>query len=208
MFLQEGVDVAIYETGVGGEYDATNTVDHPAVTGISALGIDHTFTLGETIDKIAWHKAGIQKAGVPSFTVRQVPTAMKVIEKRANERNVKSLQVVDTDPRLQGVKIRPDALFQKSNASLAVALTETVLTKLDPKFKTFLNSLPGEFVSGLEQVVWRGRCEKKAEGNITWYLDGAHTANSIKVAAAWYGDECSQRSVNTPSRAILHGVTS
>lgn len=195
MFLQEGVDAAIYETGIGGEYDSTNIVDRPVVTGISTLGIDHTFTLGETIDEIAWHKAGIQKAGVPSFTVNQVPAAMDVIRKRAQERNVNSLKVVNVDPRLEGVKIRPDAPFQRSNASLAIALAKTALTKLDPTFKLPSNSLSKEFVDGLEQVVWRGRCEKKPEGNITWYLDGAHTVDSIKVAAKWYGDECSQKFV-------------
>ncbi|KAJ5041769.1 uncharacterized protein L3040_005337 [Drepanopeziza brunnea f. sp. 'multigermtubi'] len=189
VFLQENVDVAIYEVGVGGEYDSTNIVDQPAVTGISTLGIDHTFTLGETIDKIAWHKAGIQKKGAPSFSVPQLPAAMKVVEKRAEERAVKSFGVVGLDRRLGGVKIRPDAPFQKSNASLAIALTETLLRKLDPKFQIDSELLPEEFVDGLEQVVWRGRCEKKVERNITWYLDGAHTADSILVATKWFGDE-------------------
>jgi folylpolyglutamate synthase/dihydrofolate synthase len=197
-FLQEGVDAAIYEVGVGGEYDSTNLVQRPVATGISKLGIDHTFTLGETIDKIAWHKAGIQKSGVPSFTVKQLPAAMEVVEKRAGERDVKSLKVIDLDPRLQKVKIRPDADFQRSNASLAIALAETALKKLYPNFQLPPDSLPKEFVDGLEGVVWRGRCETKAEGNITWFLDGAHTEDSILVATRWFGEQCSQRSVVQP----------
>lgn len=196
MFLREGVDAAIYETGVGGEYDSTNIVERPVVTGISALGIDHTFTLGETIDKIAWHKAGIQKQGVPSFTVQQLPAAIDVVESRATEKKVESIRVVDLDPRLERVSIKPDAPFQKSNASLAVALAETVLGKLDPNFKALAQSLPKEFVDGLEKAVWRGRCETKVEGNITWYLDGAHTADSMNVAAKWFGDESSKRSAS------------
>jgi len=199
VFLQEGIDAAVYEVGVGGEYDSTNIVDHPAVTGITTLGIDHIFTLGETIDKIAWHKAGIQKPGVPSFTVKQLPAAMEVLEARAKERNVESLKVVGLDSRLDGVRIRPDAAFQRGNASLAVALAETVIPKLDPKFKASPEKLPKEFVDGLEQVVWRGRCETKAEGNITWYLDGAHTADSILVATKWFGEACSKRFVNSIS---------
>jgi folylpolyglutamate synthase len=195
VFLQEGVDAAIYEVGVGGEYDSTNIVDRPTVTGISSLGIDHTFTLGETIDKIAWHKAGIQKAGVPSYTVRQPPEAMEVVEHRAMERGVKSLRVVDLDPRLMSVNIKPAADFQRGNASLAICLAETVLKKLDPNFKTSPDALPKEFVDALEQVVWRGRCETKVDGNVTWYLDGAHTADSIKVATKWFSDEVSQKYV-------------
>jgi folylpolyglutamate synthase len=112
VFLQEGVNAAVYEVGVGGEYDATNIVDCPAVTGISTLGIDHVLTLGETIRDIAWHKAGIQKPGVPSFTVQQLPAAMEVVDNRAKERGVESLRVVDLDPRLDKVKIRQDADFQ------------------------------------------------------------------------------------------------
>lgn len=193
VFIQEKVDVGIYEVGVGGEYDSTNTVDVPAVTGISALGIDHTFTLGDTIDKIAWNKAGIQKPGVLSFTVNQPLEAMEVVRSRSVERSVKSLVVVEQDSRLDCVKIKPDAPFQKNNASLAIALTETVLQKINPDFKPSPDSLPKEFVEGLETVVWRGRCEKKVDGDITWYLDGAHTADSIKVATKWFSDESSQQ---------------
>lgn len=195
VFLQEGVDAAIYETGVGGEYDSTNIVDSPVATGISALGIDHTFTLGATVDKIAWHKAGIQKQGVPSFTVNQPQAAMDVVSARAKERNVRSLRVVGLDPRLRGVRVKPDADFQKANASLAIALAEVVIQNLDPRFEVSGDVLPSEFVDGVEQVVWRGRCETKVEGNIVWYLDGAHTADSIHVASSWYWDECSKRQV-------------
>lgn len=190
VFLREGVDTAIYEVGIGGEYDATNIADHPSVTGITTMGIDHAYTLGETLKDITWHKAGIQKPGVPSLTVNQLPDAMEVIENRAKERNVKSLKVVDLDTRLENVKIQPNADFQRSNASLAIALAETALQKLDPAFQLPLHSLPREFVDGLEQVVWRGRCEKKVEGNIIWHLDGAHTADSIKIVSRWFGEEC------------------
>ncbi len=192
-FLQEGVRAAIYEVGIGGEYDTTNVVEKPAVTGITTLGIDHTFLLGETIEEIAWHKAGIQKSGVPSFTVIQVPAAMEVIEKRAKEKKVKSLTAIDLDPRLHGVRIEPNASFQKSNASLAIALAESALEKLDPAFKRSRNTLHKEFLDGLEQVVLRGRCETKEEGSITWYMDGAHTADSIEIASKWFGDESSTK---------------
>lgn len=62
VFLQEKVDVAIMEVGIGGQYDCTNMIKQPVVCGVSSLGLDHTSILGTTIDKIAWHKAGIFKA--------------------------------------------------------------------------------------------------------------------------------------------------
>ncbi|KAI5467385.1 Mur ligase [Mariannaea sp. PMI_226] len=193
VFLQEGVDVAVFETGIGGEYDATNVVERPVASGISTLGIDHVLVLGHTIDKIAWHKAGIMKTGSPAFTVQQVPEAAAVLENRAAEKNV-SLQVLEIDPRLASVKIRPDAAFQKRNASLAVALAETALQKLGVSLPGRTEPLSKEFVQGLEKVIWRGRYEVKQEDKVKWHVDGAHTSDSLKMTAKWFSKETSGRS--------------
>uniref|UniRef100_A0A3Q2DIN5 tetrahydrofolate synthase n=1 Tax=Cyprinodon variegatus TaxID=28743 RepID=A0A3Q2DIN5_CYPVA len=61
IFLQEKVDLAVIEVGIGGAYDCTNIIRRPWVCGISSLGIDHTQILGDTIEKIAWQKGGIFK---------------------------------------------------------------------------------------------------------------------------------------------------
>ncbi|KAI1322410.1 tetrahydrofolylpolyglutamate synthase [Xylariaceae sp. FL0255] len=189
VFLQENVDAAVYETGLGGEYDATNIVDRPLATAISTLGIDHVFALGDTVEKIAWHKAGIMKTGSAAFSVGQLPSAAAVLEERAVSKGV-SLKVLDIDQRLKGVNIRPDATYQKRNATLGIALAETALQKLDPEtFKQNESALPKEFVDGLEQVIWRGRCETKTEGNISWHIDGAHTVDSLKMATRWFAEE-------------------
>ena len=198
VFLSEGVDAAVYETGIGGEYDATNVVDRPVAAAISTLGIDHVYVLGDTVDKIAWHKAGIMKPGSPAFTIEQVPAAAEVLRSRAAEKGV-HLETLDIDPRLSlgptPVKIRPDAAFQKKNASLAIALAETVLRKLAPTLvpeaRDLSAPLPKEFVEGLERVVWRGRCEVKEEERVAWHIDGAHTVDSLKMAARWFVGECS-----------------
>ncbi|KAI5921120.1 FolC bifunctional protein [Camillea tinctor] len=197
VYLSEGVDVAVYETGIGGEYDATNVVQRPVATGISTLGIDHVFALGDTVEKIAWHKAGIMKPGSAAFTIEQVPGAAQVLRERAEQKGV-NMKVLEVDPRLKGVKIRPDALFQKKNASLGIALAETALQKLDPSFTPDHSApLPQEFVDGLEQVVWRGRCEVKAEGRIVWHIDGAHTIDSLKMATRWFAEECASAATDT-----------
>ncbi|KAI0895727.1 FolC bifunctional protein [Annulohypoxylon nitens] len=192
LFLQESIDVAVYETGIGGEFDATNIVPHPLASGISTLGIDHVFALGNTIDKIAWHKAGIMKKGSAAFTIEQVPEAAQVLQDRAKEKGM-SLKVLEIDPRLKGVNVRPDAVFQKKNASLGIALAETALRKLDPTFTLDLSALSKEFVDGIEQVVWRGRCEVYAEGPVIWHVDGAHTVDSLRMATRWFAGECAKR---------------
>lgn len=198
-FLQEGIDTAIYETGIGGEFDATNVVERPVASGISTLGIDHVYVLGDTVEKIAWHKAGIMKTGSPAFTVGQTSGAAEVLEKRAEEKGVE-LKVLEIDPRLKDVAIRPDATFQKKNATLGIALAETALKKFDPTFSSSPTSLPQEFVDGLEKVVWRGRCEVNEEGKLIWHADGAHTVDSLKMAARWFAAETASRYVTCQCR--------
>jgi len=191
-FLQEGVDAAVYETGVGGEYDATNLVEQPLASGISTLGIDHVYVLGDTVEKIAWHKAGIMKTGSPAYTVEQLPGAMEVLRNRAEEKQV-DLKELPVDPRLEGVQVRPDALFQKRNASLAIALAEKAVDKLGIAKLQDTETLPKEFVDGIENTLFRGRCEVKAEDGITWHVDGAHTADSLKMSAKWFAKEIEGR---------------
>lgn len=79
VFLNENIDVAIYETGVGGEDDSTNVIEKPIVTGITTLGIDHVKTLGLTIKDITWHKARIFKSECPTYSAPQIPQALEVL---------------------------------------------------------------------------------------------------------------------------------
>ena len=61
VFLQEKVDVAVIEVGIGGAFDRTNVISKPVVCGVTSLGLDHLNLLGSTIEEIAWHKGGIFK---------------------------------------------------------------------------------------------------------------------------------------------------
>lgn len=64
-FDEEEAEYIILETGLGGRLDATNSIEHPVLTVITSIGMDHTEILGDTIEKIAAEKAGIIKPGVP-----------------------------------------------------------------------------------------------------------------------------------------------
>lgn len=186
VFMQEGVDAAIYETGVGGEMDSTNIIEKPLATAITTLGIDHVKTLGDTVDLIAWHKAGILKNGSPSFTTDQVTEAMAILQKRATEKGVALTKVIPSEA-LGKVAISPAEDFQKQNASLAVELATVVLNKHGIPVNRSKDMLPTQFVDGLEGLVWRGRCETKTTGKLHWHLDGAHNEASLKVACSWFG---------------------
>ncbi|GFR57830.1 folylpolyglutamate synthase [Elysia marginata] len=67
------------EVGIGGEYDSTNLFDKPVVCGVTALGFDHTNILGNTIEEIAWNKAGIFKVIVVVGVVVEVVVVVVVV---------------------------------------------------------------------------------------------------------------------------------
>lgn len=187
-FLSEGVDTAIYEVGVGGEYDSTNVFEEPTACGISALGIDHTIMLGNTIEEIAWNKSGIFKKNAACFSVPQPESALKIIEDRALEKSAASFTVVPERSDLGSIKLGLNGDFQKQNASLAIALSHAHLTKLG--YNIDINSLPEEFITGLENAVWPGRCQiitdPKRKSDLMWYVDGAHTTESVQNGSRWF----------------------
>ncbi|KAK4693352.1 folylpolyglutamate synthase, partial [Lecanoromycetidae sp. Uapishka_2] len=196
-YKREGVDTAIIECGIGGEYDTTNVLVEPTVTGITSLGIDHTHLLGSTIEDIAWHKGGIMKKGVPCYTAPQNRSAIEVLRKRALEKCT-SIEIVDRHPELVKVKLGLAADFQNTNARLAIAIARHHLTKLGQPLPSFANSLPSEFIRGLEEVRWPGRCETRHEEGISWYIDGGHTLESIEVAGSWFASQIH----STPAQGV------
>jgi folylpolyglutamate synthase len=189
-YLREGVDTAIIEVGVGGEYDSTNIIEKPTCVGITSLGVDHTAMLGDTVEEIAWHKAGVIKEGRPSFTISPQPgDAMRVIRERAAERNSELVEVT-LHPELSRIKLGLDADFQKLNASLAIAISASHLESISHPHLPFEISpsieLPSEFKRGLQKAAWPGRCEVRTESNIQWCIDGGHTQESIAESGKWF----------------------
>ncbi len=64
-FEENNLDYVVLETGLGGRLDATNVIETPLITVITSLSLEHTEILGDTIEKIAFEKAGIIKKNVP-----------------------------------------------------------------------------------------------------------------------------------------------
>ncbi|EPS42095.1 hypothetical protein H072_3852 [Dactylellina haptotyla CBS 200.50] len=186
VYVREGVDSAVLEVGVGGEYDSTNIVERPTVTGITKLGIDHVLVLGETLGKIAWHKAGIFKRGSKGFSVPQEDEGMKVIKARAEEKGVE-FEEVEVLKAVEGIKLGLAGEFQKGNASLAVKMVEEHMKRCGVEITVGDGTvLPEEVKAGLEKAVWKGRCQIIEEDGVQWCLDGAHTKESIVEAGKWF----------------------
>lgn len=196
LFIVEGVDSAVIECGIGGEYDSTNIIAEPTVTAVTALGIDHVGILGNTIEEIAWHKAGVFKKVALALSAPQPKSALEVLKKRAREAGTE-LHVVQRIPSIAKgeIKLGLAGDFQKSNASLAVATAAAHLKTMgltDIQDPADIATLPAEFIKGLEEVKWPGRCDIRKQASITWCLDGAHTLDSIQVAGEWFADVSQQ----------------
>src|SRR6185295_16590902 len=83
-FADAPVDIAVVEVGLGGAEDATNVID-AAICVITPIGLDHTEWLGDTIEEIAWAKAGIIHKGATVITALQTEEAMRPILERSAE---------------------------------------------------------------------------------------------------------------------------
>uniref|UniRef100_A0ACD5TNS4 Uncharacterized protein n=1 Tax=Avena sativa TaxID=4498 RepID=A0ACD5TNS4_AVESA len=200
IFSDEQVDVAVLEVGLGGKYDATNVVKAPVVCGISSLGYDHMEILGNTLGEIAREKAGILKKGVPAYTVPQPEEAMSVLEQRASELGVSIRVVPPLDPQqLEDQPLGLHGEHQYMNAGLAVALANTWLERqghLDRIHVQDHGTLPDQFIKGLSIACLQGRAqivpdpqvnsEYKDSCPLVFYLDGAHSPESMEICAKWF----------------------
>ncbi|KAI5083110.1 hypothetical protein GOP47_0002853 [Adiantum capillus-veneris] len=234
MFTLEKVDVAILEVGLGGLYDATNVVRTPSVCGIASLGYDHMDVLGNTLTEIATQKAGIFKAGVPAFSVPQPPEALEVLYGQARRLSV-PLEIAPAleSYGVQSVKLGLNGDHQRVNAALAVALCAAWEKKLcASKDLTMLQDgqLPDAYFQGLASTSWPGRgqiihdigfypkklskansehCDgKMGTGRLTWYLDGAHTPESLEACAKWFSSSAlrgSTKGNNTTDVNTING---
>ncbi|MCL5104581.1 MAG: bifunctional folylpolyglutamate synthase/dihydrofolate synthase [Armatimonadetes bacterium] len=100
-FARKQVDFAVLEVGMGGRFDATNLVQ-PMVAVITNIGLDHTERLGETIDEIAFEKAGIIKTGSVLVTAVEDERAWRVILNRCREQGVEAWRVIKSQQTLTG----------------------------------------------------------------------------------------------------------
>ncbi len=196
IFEREQVEYLVMETGLGGRLDATNLVEHPIVTVLTSISMDHMEYLGDTVEQIAWEKAGIIKEGVPVVYDGRVPAVEQVIRKEAAQKHAKAYPYYadmaeilgKTDKsidfilnyryddetgqeRASSMKITVPYLaeYQLVNSSLAVLAMRAV----DPGCTVS----DEEIARAICQTRWQGRMETVLPGVV---LDGAHNADGIR----------------------------
>lgn len=188
-FYINNVEVEIWETGLGGRLDATNSLSKKDVCIITPIGMDHMEYLGDTIADIAGEKAGIIKEGVPVVYMSGDESANEVIEKVAagkhadcisvNSKNMEILRINQKDIDFSYkygydsnaiFSVHTYALYQVSNASLCLSALQIlygediVLTK--------------EVQSGISSMSWPGRMEEVETGV---FVDGGHNVHGVKA---------------------------
>ena len=85
-FSDKETDICVVETGLGGRFDATNAIDKNLLSIITSISLDHTDRLGDTIEKIAFEKAGIIKNGYPVL-ISEENNGFETVSKIAQEKN-------------------------------------------------------------------------------------------------------------------------
>ncbi len=190
-FLDNDVDYAIYEVGLGGRLDATNIIDPLAVV-ITNIDLEHTQILGDTIEKIAYEKAGIIKEKTTVITAEKKTEALDVFKKVCADKKAKLITVkearqiqLNEDISFKYKKgkynIPTTARYQIDNAILAI---ETVNQLKKAKL---LKVKPEQIKKGL-LTNWAGRFELVSK-NPKIILDGAHNVHGIEALISSLNDK-------------------
>lgn len=184
-FADEGVDFAIVEVGVGGLYDSTNCFTTKAADVIMKVDYDHQNVLGNTLEEIAYNKAGIIMPFDTVYVYPQGDNVIGVIKDEAEKVDAK-VKVLDADVAVitsdeeteftydgKDYTVSLAGEFQAKNAAMAVWLAKDLA-------KRFRLDIPEDAIEkGLGEVKWPCRIERVKEDPMI-IIDGAHNEASAE----------------------------
>jgi len=204
-FAESPVQVAVFETGLGGRLDATNILV-PEVAVITRIDFDHENFLGHSLEEIAGEKAGIIKTDVPVVIAGQRDEARQVLLSKARELNApvvetnsafmaESSQVINGYVRAEVQEITTRkrfelaphlaGRFQLQNSLNAVAAARVLRSRGFRISDT-------DIEKGIAAAVWPGRIEK-VHSSPDIYLDGAHNPSAARELAAFIQENLTGR---------------
>ena len=174
-FRESGVEYAVIEVGMGGRFDATNVIV-PEVSVITNISLEHTKYLGDTIEKIAFEKAGIIKSGVPVVTCN-TGEALDVIRERARETGseltvVEGVEASGSVVRYRGKEWNTGipGSFQAINS--AVAFEALAHSRVWSKAEPYV-------AEGMSSARWPARMQRI--GGMPLIVDVTHTAAGMRA---------------------------
>jgi len=187
IFAQEKVKIGVVEVGLGGRLDATNVLKDSLVTVITKLGKDHEALLGNTLEEVAYQKAGIMKPGIPCVVDgTNVDGVLEVIRKYRQEIHSGPIIQVpqhtgEAEKRLWSILSRSSyEEHQQMNMALALEAVRIVLDRIQ------LHPRPLHVIAALKNTTWPGRLHYESIRSLTGrvedvLLDGAHNVQSATV---------------------------
>lgn len=173
VFARENVEIAVWETGLGGTWDATTALDADMVA-YTPIGLDHCAILGSTHAAIATDKAGAMRAGKPVFTAPQSPEALHALTTAAGE---KGCPMTVVPPLPDDIPLGLAGEHQRTNAALALAVWREMAKQSGSE------SSPENEAGGLAKAFIPGRfhyvppCPER--GHPPFLLDGAHNGHGM-----------------------------
>ena len=171
-FAQEGVDIAVIETGMGGRLDSTNIIT-PLLSVITNIGLDHTAFLGSTLEAIAGEKAGIIKPGVPVVVGEYNDDTKAVFEAKAQQCNAPLYFA--SDDTFKDYPLALKGAYQRHN--LKTVLQSVVI--LREHFTIDEEAIKAGLVNVVINSGLRGRWEQIHQKPIA-IADTAHNSHGLK----------------------------
>jgi dihydrofolate synthase/folylpolyglutamate synthase len=169
VFQQEGLEIGIFEVGMGGRLDATNVLD-AKIAVLTPIHLDHEAFLGDTVTQIAREKAAIIRSGSDVVVSPQKEAAMKVIRQEIKKNKAHPWWVSP----VEDLKLGLTGEYQKVNAGAACAAAKLLRNH-------YAYAVSEEAIKkGLQARDWPGRFEL-LEGKPQFLLDGAHNPSSIEA---------------------------
>ncbi|XP_055914844.1 folylpolyglutamate synthase, mitochondrial [Eupeodes corollae] len=217
VFLEEKVDVAILEVGIGGEYDSTNVVRNTSIAGITSLGLEHTNILGDTIEEITIQKAGIIKDFSNLYTNVKQQVCLDILRNKANQKNAKIIQVPEITEYHWPKGVTAESLNKivQLNGSLAIQLAYNWLKKsgtqnlngLSAEIKSddIILSISDRVIKAFDNCLWPGRLQIMNFYNLRIHLDGAHTLESMEICGDWFRS-VTKKSYKNPKILIFNAT--
>jgi dihydrofolate synthase / folylpolyglutamate synthase len=191
IFKRSAVDVAIVEVGLGGRFDATNVLT-PKITAITSIAFDHERHLGNTLEEIAFEKAGIAKPGVTLVVGRLPREAAARIAKVAREVGapIFDAHATTTDRKYPPLTLALAGRHQLDNAAVAIAILE--------RWSTIVGYVPTDaIVMGLTRCEWPARLEWLRVPFDSRYgellIDAAHNPAGAAALASYLQDTESKK---------------
>lgn len=188
-FARHNCDVVILEAGMGGRLDSTNIINTSVLSIITGIALDHTAFLGDTVEKIAFEKAGIIKPLIPVIFGGTDDSAEAVIRDKADElgsmfKTVDYSALLVKDMSLDGtvfdfgkyqdLKISLLGSYQPRNAAIVVSAVDVLR---ENRFEISDAALK----EGLSSAEWQGRFEILSREPLIIF-DGAHNPQGIEAA--------------------------